>query len=167
MKKPKAGKREVVVSQAEFDGILNLAKDDGFRDLLIVTWETGCRPQESLILEARHVDLVNQRWVFQPSEEKCGRSLRVVYLTDRAVAIVKRLMIAHPEGPLFRNSEGGAWDACSVNCAFSRIRIRIGRRLLARQVETEDRRRKMVCVDESRVAELAQTMAQGVRTESR
>ena len=95
-------------------------------------------------MEARHVDLVNQRWVFQPSEEKCGRSLRVVYLTDRALAIVKRLMIAHPVGPLFRNSEGGAWDACSVNCAFSRIRIRIGRRLLARQVETEDRRRKMV-----------------------
>ena len=94
MKQPQGGKREVVVSQAEFDEVLSLAKDEGFRDLLIVTWETGCRPQESLIVEARHVDLANQRWVFQPSEEKCGRSLRVVYLTDRALAIVKRLMIA-------------------------------------------------------------------------
>ena len=93
MKKPKGGKREVVVSQAEFDDILSLAKDDGFRDLLIVSWETGCRPQESLIVEAQHVDLVNQRWVFQQSEEKCGESLRVVYLTDRALAIVKRLMV--------------------------------------------------------------------------
>ena len=39
------------------------------------------------------MDLVNHRWVFQQSEEKCGESLRVVYLTDRALAIVKRLMV--------------------------------------------------------------------------
>jgi integrase len=163
MKKPMGGKREVVVSQAEFDDILSLAKDDGFRDLLIVTWETGCRPQESLIVEARHVDLVNQRWVFQQSEEKCGKSLRVVYLTDRALAIVKRLMVVHPVGPLFRNSEDGAWDASSVNCAFSRVRVRMGRRLLGRTVKTKDKRRKMVCVDEAEVAEFAHSMERGIR----
>ena len=117
MKQPQGGKREVVVSQAEFDEILSLAKDEGFRDLLIVTWETGCRPQESLIVEARHVDLANQRWVFQPSEEKCGRSLRVVYLTDRALAIVKRLMIC-TGGTALCNSEGGAWDACRRTAPF-------------------------------------------------
>ena len=28
---------------------------------------------------------------------------RVVYLTDRALAVTKRLMFPHPQGPLFRN----------------------------------------------------------------
>ena len=163
LKKPRGGKREVVVSEAEFEDILGLARDEGFRELLIVTWDTGCRPQESLIVEARHVDLVNQRWVFQQSEEKCGKSLRFVYLTDRALAIVKRLMLRSPVGPLFRNSEGNRWDACSVNCAFTRIRIRMGRRLLARTVETKDKRRRMVCVDEAEVKKLVESLKRGTR----
>ncbi len=163
LRKPKGGKREILVSEAEFEDILGLARDEGFRDLLIVTWETGCRPQESLVVEARHVDLVNQRWVFPQSEEKCGQSLRVVYLADRALAIVKRLMLKHPEGPLFRNSEGNPWDACSVNCAFTRVRVRMGRRLLVRNVETKDERRKMVCVDEAEVAKLAESLKRGMR----
>ena len=35
--------------------------------------------------------------------------MRVVYLTDRALEIVKRLMLVYPEGPLFRNSDGEPW----------------------------------------------------------
>jgi integrase len=163
LKKPKGGKREVVVSEAEFEDILSLTRDESFRDLLVITWDTGCRPQESLIVEARHVDLVNQRWVFQQSEEKCGKSLRVVYMTDRALSIVKRLMLRYPAGPLFRNSEGNPWDACSVNCAFTRLRIRMGRRLLARTVETNDKRRRMVCVDEAEVEKLAESLKRGIR----
>ena len=60
MEKPAAGKREIVVPQAEFDRILAITRDRAFRDLLITTWETGCRPQELLRVEARHVDLVNK-----------------------------------------------------------------------------------------------------------
>jgi integrase/recombinase XerD len=63
MEKPAAGKREIVVPQAEFDRILAITRDRAFRDLLITTWQSGCRPQESLRVEARHVDLANQRWV--------------------------------------------------------------------------------------------------------
>lgn len=158
MKKPKGGKREVIVSQEEYDEILSLAPDRGFRDLLIVTWETGCRPQESLIVEARHVDLVNQRWVFQESEEKSRSSMRVVYLTDVALEIVKRLMLAHPEGPLFRNSVGRPWTADSVNCAFTRIQIRMGRRMLKATSKPKDKRRKLLHVGENEVAAVAATM---------
>jgi hypothetical protein len=43
--------------------ILANTRDRAFCDLLISTWESGCRPQESLRVEARHVDLANQRWV--------------------------------------------------------------------------------------------------------
>ena len=163
MRKPRGGKREVIVPQEEFDEILSLCRDRSFRDLLIVTWETGCRPQESLIVEARHVDLVNQRWVFQQSEEKNQQFIRAVYMTDRALEIVRRLMLTYPEGSLFRNSEGRPWTACGVNCAMSRIRIRMGRRLLTRATDTKDKRRKMVCVDEDEVAKLAGQMKRGMR----
>ena len=70
MWKPKAGKRERVISDAEWRDILSLVPDEDLRDLLVVTWETGCRPQESLIVEARHVDLTNSRWVFAVAESK-------------------------------------------------------------------------------------------------
>jgi integrase len=164
LKKPKGGKREIIVRQDEFDEVLSLAPDRGFRDLVLVTWETGCRPQESLIVEARHVDLVNQRWVFQQSEEKSKASMRVVYLTDAALEIVKRLMLVNLQGPLFRNSEGEPWTADSVNCAFSRIQIRMGRRKLRATVEAKDRRRKLLQVDEQEVAALAATMGREQRS---
>ena len=163
MKKPKGGKREVLISQTEYDEILGQSKDRGFRDLLIVTWETGCRPQESLIVEARHVDLVNQRWVFQQSEEKNREAIRVVYLTDPALEIVRRLMLVHPEGPLFRNSRGEPWTADSVNCVFARIRVRIGMTMLKAKTKVTDGRRKIVQVDEREAKELVANMKRGVR----
>ena len=52
MEKPAGGKRELVLSSEEFDKILGCARDRQFRDLLITTWESGCRPQESLRVEA-------------------------------------------------------------------------------------------------------------------
>ena len=52
MSLPRAGKREKVVTDKEWEIILGCVSDKAFRDLLIVTWETGCRPQESLRVEA-------------------------------------------------------------------------------------------------------------------
>ncbi len=58
---PTADRKEVVVAQSEYDQILALVRDDGLRELIQVTWQTGCRPQESLRVEARHVDSNRQR----------------------------------------------------------------------------------------------------------
>jgi integrase len=104
MRKPAGGRRELVVSPEEFREILDHTQNGDFRELLIVTWETGCRPQESLRVEARHVDLANKRWIFPQSEGKTG--LRIVYLTETTFAITRRLMSRHPYGKLFRNSNG-------------------------------------------------------------
>lgn len=68
--KPRPGKRNVVITPERFDQILRLVRKQPFRDLLTITWETGCRPQESLVVEARHVDLANARWVFPADEAK-------------------------------------------------------------------------------------------------
>ena len=129
---PDGDRKEVLVSEDEFERVLRLAKPESLRDLLITTSETGCRPQESLIVEARHVDVHNQRWVIPPSEAKGEKMTRIVYLTDEAFEITLRLMSLYPQGPLFRNAYGNAWTSDSVNCAIDRIRVRMGKEAMKR-----------------------------------
>ena len=42
------------------------------------------------------------------------------------VALTKRLAEAHPNGPLFRNSDGAAWCCSSVKCRFQRLHAALG-----------------------------------------
>jgi integrase len=130
---PGAERRETIITSEEFETLLSFIPDDSLRDPVIVTWETGCRPQESLRVEARHIDLENQRWVFPQNESKGKQAPRVVYLTDTAMAITRRLMLKYPTGPLFRNVNGKAWSADTVNCGFDRIRIRMGKKEMRRR----------------------------------
>jgi integrase len=125
--KARPGKRRVVIVPATFDRMLALAGSNEFRDLLTFTWQTAARPQESLIAEARHVDLANARLVLPADEAKGEQWPRIVYLTDSAMAIVRRLMLKFPTGPLFRNSAGRPWSTYAVNCAFSRLQVRMGK----------------------------------------
>jgi len=53
---PAAENREIVFSESEFEELLRLIRNPSLTDLVITTWETGCRPQESLRVESRHVD---------------------------------------------------------------------------------------------------------------
>lgn len=123
---PAGESREIIVTPEQYADILAFSRDAGFRDLVVTTWETGCRPQESLRVEARHVDLANQRWIFPKLESKNKKMSRVVYLTDKAAAITRRLVTFRPEGKLFCNSRGQAWTTDAVNNTFRRIQIRIG-----------------------------------------
>lgn len=129
LEKPRAGKREFVITAELFKKVVETASDGEFRDLLEVSWEVGCRPQESLRVEARHVDLRNSRWVFTPSEAKVKTRPRIVYLTESALAITQRRMLKHPEGPIFRNSKGRPWTPYAVNCRFERLKKHVGKKL--------------------------------------
>ncbi len=144
LEQPKAGKRERVIRPDEFDAMLAMVPDVHFRDLLITTWQTGCRPQESLRVEARHVDLGRSRWVFPGTEAK-GDLPRIVYLTKKALEITQRRMNQFPQGKLFRNSRK-AWTTDAVNCAFIRLQIKMGRQTMAERA---------MAVDEAAVIELA------------
>ena len=124
-RKPSAGRKEQVVTPAEYQKLLEGA-DENFKDLLTATWETGCRPQESLRVEARHADLEGGRWFFPASESKGKKKPRVVYLTPKALEITRRLTEKHPTGPLFRNADGAPWTTDAVNCRFQRIKKREG-----------------------------------------
>src|SRR5690606_31444465 len=103
---PGADRRESIVTVEEYERLLTLIRDEAFRDVVVVTWETGCRPQELLRVEARHVDLANRRWVFPKSESKGKRQPRVVYLPPPALEITRRRVAEFPSGLLFRNSTG-------------------------------------------------------------
>jgi integrase len=150
MEVPGGESREVYIAPEEFNRLLDYVVDPGFADLLTVTYETGCRPQESLRVEARHADLAKSRWVFPPSEAKVKSMPRVVYLSERAAAITTRLARQFPTGPLFRNRRGRAWSKDAVGCAFDRLQVRMGKSLI------KSRGQK---VDEREVAAFAKTLA--------
>ena len=110
MEKPEAKRRTTIVTAEEFDELLKHVHDVPFRDLLIVSYDSGSRPQETKQLEARHLQLDKQRAVIPGEEAKKGRTRAIYFPTDRSMEIVKRLAKEHPTGPLFRNNKGQALD---------------------------------------------------------
>ena len=126
IEKPKAGRRDQIVTAEQYQEIVHASHDEEFRDLLTAAWETGARPQELTRVEARHVDLGNCRWVFPPEEAKIKSRPRIVYLSDEALGITKRLMLKSPEGTIFRNTAGNPWTAYAVNCRFCRLKVKLG-----------------------------------------
>jgi integrase len=128
IEKPRAGKRDAILTSSEFNALLAGVKDQPFSDLLTTVWETGCRPQEVISVQARHVDLANSRWVFPPHEAKVKTRPRIVYLPDSARAITERLLHANPSGHLFRNTKGKPWTAMAVNCRFQTLQKKLGRK---------------------------------------
>ena len=124
---PTGQRKETYVGPEDFVQLLLMVPDQHLRDLMIVTYETGCRPQESLRVEVHHVDLENRRWVFPQSEAKGKLAPRIVYLTSKAFAVTQRLMLENPAGRLFRNRAGDLWTTDAVNCGFTRLQMRMGR----------------------------------------
>ena len=127
--KPPPGRRENIISTKEYKSILALVRDQDFQDLLIVSWECGCRPQESLRVEKRHFNEKCRRWEFPAQEAKGKRKVRFVYLTSNALKITKRRMLKYPEGPIFRNTHGQPWTTYAVNCRFTRLQKHIDRKI--------------------------------------
>jgi integrase len=93
------------------DRILNTCDED-VGDIIQFLRETGCRPKEARHLEARH--LAGSCCVLSKAESKGGRAQRVIHLTDRALAICRRLALKRPAGPLFRDG-GKPWLAKSLS----------------------------------------------------
>jgi integrase len=125
--KPQPQRREQFVSPEEWVKIRDhYAEGDPFRDLLEFGWETGCRPQESKRIEARHVDLEHHRVVFPASEAKGKRFTRIIWMTPRAEEIIKRHLEQYPEGVLFRNEDGAPWTNQAISCRFGRLKKHLG-----------------------------------------
>jgi integrase len=133
MEKPEAKCRNAVITEEEFDKMLKHVRDVEFRDLLIVSYDSGSRPQETKRLEVRHLQLDKQRAIIPGEEAKLGRTRTIYFPTERSVEILNRLAKKHPAGPVFRNSIGRPWTVFAVKLRFERIQISIGREAMARR----------------------------------
>lgn len=125
MRRPPQSKRVQFASLQEMKAILRAVKDKCFRDLLIVSWDTGARPQELRPLRDIHLDLDNHRCVLPTLDTKGKRKPRVFYLTTRAERIINR---CNQGGYIFRNSRGKPWTASAVKCRFARLDEKLGKR---------------------------------------
>lgn len=126
LKKPQRTHRETCPSMAQWNQVLGYyGATDPFRELLTVMIDTGCRPQELRVLEARQLDLAAKPFPvirFADGDipgKKWGRDVR---LTDRAVEILNRRALQNPQGPLFCNENGNPWTKDALKCRFLRLK---------------------------------------------
>ena len=133
LEKPAQGRREQLVTEAEYREVLATLSRQEHIDLIELSWETGMRPHELFTCEARFLDVDNGRLVFPIHLSKGKKVQCVVYLNDRALPIVRRLASRNPQGPMLRNTDGLPWKPASVNCLFQRVRRDLGRMRLERQ----------------------------------
>jgi len=117
MKRPAASKRKQTIPLADFKKILRLSKDKQFRDLLMISWDIGARPQEVKRLEIRHLELENRRCVLDVEESKGQSFSRVIYLTSRAERIIRRNIKTNKEF-VFLNTQGKVWTSNAVRSRF-------------------------------------------------
>jgi integrase len=131
-KLPEPERRELTIDDAQWANLLNLLENrcgnnyDDFREFLTVIWETGCRPYEARIFEARYFDRACRCWRFPTKLSKGKKSQRVVYLTEEAFAICERRTLKHPDGPIFRQRNGRPWDKNAIRCKFRRLKAKLG-----------------------------------------
>jgi integrase len=124
--KPPRRRREIYYTPKQWDAVLANIHDQNFRDLVTFSAETGCRPFEARIIEARHCQLEHGLIVFQTSESKGEKSRRTIILTDLALEICRRLCNKHASEPIFRNTRNRPWTKDSVVCRFQRLSQKLG-----------------------------------------
>jgi integrase len=123
VKKPRPLVRDRTLTAEERQLIIAAIKGVAFRDYVQAMTLTGCRPGEVARLTKENVDLARSVWIFTKHKtvKKTGKPL-IVYLCPEALALTKRQLQQHPEGPIFRNSRGKPWTRNSVRLRFRNLR---------------------------------------------
>ena len=104
MRLPSAASRgdEAYLTEDQLARILRDTEGD-LHEILTFLARTGARPKEARMLEARH--LFGDKVIFPKSESKGERDQRVIHFPDEVVALVQRLRLKRPTGPLFLNGD--------------------------------------------------------------
>lgn len=126
LKLPKGQPRPLAMTAEMFGRILAAVRGRAFGDFLTLMHETGCRPSEAMRAEAGHVDFDAATITMSSKTSRKTGLPRVIYLSPRAVAIVRELAERHPSGPLLRDSRGNPWSRDSVCSRFYRLRQKLG-----------------------------------------
>jgi integrase len=122
MEKPRPEVRQEFLPAETWPQVLAMASGS-FKDFLIVMLDSGARPQEMFRFEAKHYK--NSRFILPIAKSKGKTRSRVVYLPELSRSIVEQLIKQYPEGNLFRNSKGIAWNADSIKCRFTRLKEKL------------------------------------------
>lgn len=126
LKKPRAKRRDRILSGAEREEILAAIRDQPFRNFVTALQETGARPGEIAQVTSQQVNLKAGVWVLQ--EHKTAKQTqrpRVIYLTPKMIELSCKLCDKFPEGPIFRNRRGRPWTRNAVRIRFKRLRERL------------------------------------------
>jgi integrase len=127
MERPRPKRRDVAPTPGAVKALIVARPDDAWRDLMTVMDETGARPGEVCRVTAAMVDLGARVWrVPNKTARKTGRGVRVIYLSDAALEVSRRLVAARPTGPLFLNARGRPWTRNAMACRFRRLRAKLG-----------------------------------------
>ncbi|MGD0043862.1 MAG: site-specific integrase [Isosphaeraceae bacterium] len=130
-RKPPKTPRVLYLAPEQMDDLLSRIDDQEFRDFLIVTLRTGCRPQEVRMLEAKYVLLKEGEARIPKELAKGKRKERRVPLDNVVQAILKPLVLKYPEGPLLRNTKGRPWTKDAINSRFQRLKEKLPYRATA------------------------------------
>ena len=95
--------------QKQWDEVLGHFAGGPFHDFVWLMAETGCRPQEVRVIEARHFEPEKMSVTFADGEIPGKKYGRTVELTKAATTLLGRLAAQHPSGALFRNSFDNPW----------------------------------------------------------
>jgi integrase len=123
--KPKGGRRETPMSEAEY-GLILQNSDKHFCDVVEFAWETGCRVVEIRTMRPEYV--LGDRVVFPVAKSKGKRRARIILLNDKAKAILERRLKMGREW-VFTNRSGRQWTAYAISCRFSRLVETLGRKV--------------------------------------
>jgi integrase len=122
--RPATSPRECYLTDAQLDAVMANIPDREFQDVVEFARETGARPQEIRLAEKRHFQ--NGTLTFPRTESKGKKRQRIIVLNPKALGIVQRLVVKHPDGPLFRNVDGNPWKMNAFVCRGQRLRRKLG-----------------------------------------
>lgn len=121
-KKPSAEGRKTYATEDDITAMLaHLHPTDPLRDFIICQWHMYARPQEIRHIEARHVNLAMRQITFPKKESKGKKQERCLLILKDAYPIVERLVSQSPEGKIFRNNKGDAWQNQALCARFRKL----------------------------------------------
>jgi integrase len=123
IKLPGETSRDYVVTQKEFEKVIEAITDKTFADLVTFVWITGARPQEVVILDDSHVDIKKSRIVIPVKLAKGKKKPRVIYMTKEAIKIIKPKM---GKGIIFRTKSGLPFTKDIVRMRFRTLETPLG-----------------------------------------
>lgn len=116
IEKPEPTRREIYITPEQFEEVLTKVKYKPHREMMLILWHTGCRPEELCEADCEHVNLEQRRWKLPAMKSKGKKVQRVVYLNDPALEIVERNVRKYGAGAIFRNYYKKRWTPNAIRC---------------------------------------------------